>query len=80
MSRVPVPVSPKMHYISFEPDLENKENMNMNSNTIKSDNSKFDLPTKTPVEQSFIHNLPVSTGSPFVLSKITNNTKELTEL
>lgn len=83
MSRVPVPVSSKMHYISFEPDLENKENfsLNMNSSTIKSEKSKIDSqPTKTPVERSFIHNLPISTGSPFVLSKITNNTKELTEI
>ena len=39
-------------------------------------------PTRTPGEQSFIHNLPSVSyyGSPFILSKITNNTKEVTEV
>lgn len=37
-------------------------------------------PTRTPCEQSFIHHLPMSYGSPFVLSKITNNTKDITEI
>ena len=60
-----------MHYISFEPD--DKENIN-------SQNRFDNQPTKTPGDQSFIMNLPNSNGSPFYLSKITHNTKDVTEL
>ena len=62
-----------MHYISFEPENDNKENMN-------SENMTENQPTRTPGDQSFIHNLPNSSGSPFYLSKITNNTKDITEI
>ena len=68
--KIEVPVSCKMHYISFEP--EDKENINY-------DNRMYNHPTKTPGEQSFIMNLPNSNGSPFYLSKITNNTKDATQ-
>lgn len=61
-----------LHYISFEPSEnifeENKENLALEDNQ----------PTRTPFSRSFIHNLPTSNGSPFVLSKITNNTKDAT--
>ena len=60
-----------MHYISFEPD--DKENINFQ-------NRFYNQPTKTPGEQSFIMNLPNSNGSPFYLSKITHNTKDVTEI
>ena len=69
--KIEVPVSCKMHYISFEPD--DKENMN-------SQNRFENQPTKTPGDQSFIMNLPNSNGSPFYLSKITYNTKDVTEV
>lgn len=82
-SRLLAPISSKMHYISFEPEHENKENVN-SANTkgeqVKPDPLLDNQPTRTPGEQSFIHYLPMSSGSPFVLSKITNNTKEVTEL
>lgn len=67
--QIDAPLSCKMHHISFEPDKENVNSENMRIE---------DQPTRTPVEQSFIMQLPNSTGSPFYLSKITHNTKDAT--